>query len=139
MSEPIYTADGIVETRWEPAASTMEVTWWKLSGHEHLRPCVDAQAALVRTRDVQAVIVDVAHAEGVLSDADQAYLAEVLFPEYGRRGTKGVVTVLPASALTRISAAQWSDSGEDQGLRMMSVGSWAEARAAIRELLAAAA
>jgi hypothetical protein len=133
----VYTVPGVVETTHDPGTRTMSVVWKKLSGHEHLRPCMQAQVEQVR-RGCKHLIVDVSEATGVLADEHQRWFETDIFPEYSRCGLEHLITVLPKSALTQLGAKRWNQTASSFGFKTFLAASREDARKLIEEAKSAA-
>lgn len=111
----IHDVDGIVETVHHPADKVVYVKWHTFTGHDHLRPSLEAQMAQVACGAAGVVIVDVSEATGVPSEADQAWFGQVVFPAYKAAGLRALINVQPRSALTRLGAKRWSRTASGFG------------------------
>lgn len=129
MSTSLYQAPGICSANLDAARGLITAVWHKFPGEGHFRPSLDAQAAAVAAGKASFVIVDVRTASGVPSLDDQDYLVKSVFPAYKRGGLKAIVTLVPASALTKLGAQRWQDNGSAFGFGMFEAGSPSDADA----------
>ena len=134
MTTDVYCVDGVVETIYDAATQTMTCTWIHLGPHAHLRPCLQAQVDCVIAHDTRAIIVDTADAKGVLTQDDQAWIGEYVFPTYQANGLKALITVLPKSALTGLAAKRWQKTGSNFGFDFMDADSLATAKQIVADL-----
>lgn len=130
--QTLYRADGICDVTFDSAAQAVYVKWWKLGGHDHLRPAIEPQVAKVKAGAAKWVIVDVSEATGTPSPDDQAWFGEVVFPAYREGGIAGLVNVLPQSAITQLGARKWSKTASDAGFPTYDTGSADDAWALVR-------
>jgi hypothetical protein len=135
----IYHAAGQCEATFDAATQTIYARWDKFPAEGHFRPCLDAQAKLVAAGRAKFVIVDVSKTTGVPLQEDQAYLVEKVFPAYKAGGLKAIITVVPASAITKMGAKRWQDSGSQFGFAMYEAASVADAEQLIRDKASKAA
>jgi len=123
----LYSIPDIVETVYDSAHATIRVSWKTFSGHQHLRPSIEAQVACVE-QGAKHVIVDTSEAKGLPSDEDQAWFATEVFPRYEKAGLKTLVTVLPKSAVTKLGASRWSETGNRFGFKTFTCASLEDAQ-----------
>ncbi len=123
MKKEIYTVEGVVETIYDPEIKSIIVTWYDFNQVGHLRPCLEAQVECVRNDGAKAVVVDTTKAKGMLEEVDQKWLGTHVFPVYEEYGVKAVVTILPKSSLTLLSAKQWQMTGSAFGVDFVETGS----------------
>ncbi len=136
MNTDVYSVEGVVETLYDAATKTMTCTWLHLGPHAHLRPCLQAQVDCVIAYDTQAIIVDTTDSKGVLTQEDQAWIGEYVFPTYQAQDLKVVITVLPKSALASLAAKHWQKTGSTFGFDFMEADSLATAKQIVAELAA---
>lgn len=133
MSTVLYDAPGICSASLDAVRGVIHAVWHKFPGNGHFRPSLDAQSHAVAAGKARYVIVDVSKASGVPTQEDQEYLVKQTFPAYKRGGLKAIVTIVPASALTKMGAQRWQDSGAQFGFRMFEAGSVADAEALLAQ------
>ena len=138
-SRRIYDAPGVVEALFDAEKQLVFVRWHAFPGDGHFRPCLEAQVALVRDRQVRFIVVDVSTATGAPHGADQEYLVQEVFPVYRDCGVEAVVTIVPASAITRMGANRWQRSGAQFGFGMYEAQSLTDAQSLVKSLRAQAA
>jgi len=80
-------------------------------------------------------IADVSQVREATSPEDQTWIAEQA-PRFIEAGLQSIITVLPQSALAKLSTKGWQRqlAGADTGFSMVDVGSAEEAAAAIAQL-----
>ena len=111
--EDIYSKDGIVKTFVD--GEIIKVIWDVLSNKEALYDSCKAQLELVKQDKVQAIIVDVSKATGTPPMEVQQWFGEVLFPGYKESPKfKGLINVLPSSAITKMGAKHWKKTAESE-------------------------
>jgi hypothetical protein len=116
MKKDIYTVEGVVETVYDPTIKSILVTWYDFSQFGILRPCLEAQVECVREDGAKMIIVDTRQAKGMLEQIDQEWLGTNVFPVYEEYGVKAVITIVPKSSLTLLSAKQWQMTGSAFGV-----------------------
>lgn len=106
MSKVLYDAPGVGRTTYDTESKIILAVWHEFSGHNHLRPCVEThvKAALTGAR---FLIIDVSKARGVVSQADQQWFVDYVFPKYTRAGLRALINIEPANALTKLGSEQW--------------------------------
>ncbi len=107
--EIVYQKENIVKTEYDDKEKIILVTWWSLSGHPYLKECVSMHVDLVKS-GAKALIIDVSNAKGVVSQEEQAWFADWVFPEYDKNGLELIITILPQSALTEMAAKKWNQT-----------------------------
>ncbi len=112
MSKRIYQQPNVVEAVYEPGTKSIVVTWQDLGPHNYLRPCTEAQLKCAQEDGAKVIIVDTSKAKGVLKQDDQEWFGTYLFPQLQAAGIKSIITVLPESALSKLTAKQWSSTGK---------------------------
>jgi len=132
MSKELYVQPGIVRAVYAPSSRTIWAAWEKLGGHDYIRPCCQAQLDCAKSDKAQVIIVDTSVATGTVSQEDQQWFGAFLFPEMQKAGIKAIITVLPASALTRMSTQRWKKTGEQSGMDFVEANNLEEAHAAAR-------
>jgi len=123
MKKNVYVVDNIVNAIYDTDIKTIVVTWYSFESFNHLRKCLEAQVACTKDNDVKVIIVDTRKAKGMLDQADQDWFATNMFPALEEHGTKAVITVLPQSALTMLSAKQWQMTGNAFGMDFIDTAS----------------
>ena len=107
----IYTRDGIVKTYYE--GKIIKVIWDVLSNKKALYESCNAQLEVVKSQQIEVIIIDVSHAQGTPPMEVQQWFAEVLFPGYKACPSfKGLINVLPNSAITKMGANHWKKTAE---------------------------
>lgn len=134
MTIDLYSIANIVETQYDPATQTITCTWHHLGPHDHLRPCLQAQVDCVLAHTTKAIVIDTSASQGVLTQEDQAWIGEYVFPSYQSRGLKAVITVLPQSALTNMSAKRWQKTGAGFGIDFIETDSVMTAKQIVANL-----
>ncbi len=123
MQKEIYKADNIVEAIYDSDLKSIIVTWYSFDSFEHLRLCLEAQLDCAKNNDVKVFVVDTRKAKGMLDQSDQDWFATNMFPALEKYKTKAVITVLPQSALTLLSAKQWQMTGNSFGMDFIDTAS----------------
>ena len=107
----IYTRDGIVKTYYE--GKVIKVIWDVLSNKNALYESCKAQLEVVKTRQIEVIIIDVSQAKGTPPMEVQQWFAEVLFPGYKACPSfKGLINILPKSVITKMGANHWKKTAE---------------------------
>jgi len=120
--ERLFDVQNVVETGWDPATGIVLVRWITFTGHDHLRPCLQAQMQVVG-QGARVLIVDAADAAGVPSDEDQDWFGQVVFPFYRQHGLSALINVQPRSALTRLGTRRWSRTASGFGFDIIDCSS----------------
>ena len=134
MTKDLYSVAGIVETEYDSATKTIICTWIHLGPHAHLRPCLQAQVDCVVAHATKAIIIDTSESQGVLTQEDQGWIGDYVFPTYQAHGVKAVITVLPQSALTNMAAKRWQKTGSGFGIEFIEADSVATAKKIVANL-----
>jgi hypothetical protein len=101
----VYDATDICRTTYDPASRIIVATWW-IMVHEHIRPNLERQMALVKD-GARFLVIDVGDCRGVPAPEDQAWFGEVVFPAYRRDGLLAMINVVPKSGVARLGANRW--------------------------------
>jgi hypothetical protein len=126
MKIPAYVVEGVVNCVYDTELSCIYVKWDRFVP-AHVRPCLEAHWAPLSKHGGKGVIVDTKHSKGALSIEDQQWLVDVFFPKMAKIGVRAIVTIVPESAVTRISAKNWSQSGEVAGIKMINAATYEDA------------
>jgi len=109
--QDIYTKEGIVKTYAEGKVIT--VIWDVLSNKEALYASCKAQLKIVKQGEIGVIIIDISNATGTPPMEVQEWFGEVLFPGYKESPNfKGLVNILPTSAITKMGAKHWKKTAE---------------------------
>ena len=135
MKKDIYTVKGVVETIYDPAIRSVIVSWYDFSQFGILRPCLEAQVECVREDGAKMIIVDTRKAKGMLEQIDQEWLGTNVFPVYEEYGVKAVITIVPKSALTLLSAKQWQMTGSAFGVDFVETQSFDTALEIVKQYM----
>lgn len=130
--EILYNKEGIVKNEFDEKTKTILVTWEKLSGHPYLKECVSMHVDLVKNKGAKALIIDVRKAVGVPSQEEQEWFGSFVFPEYDKHGLRLIVTILPASALTEMSAKKWNQTASSFRFKTFETNSVEDAKLLIK-------
>ncbi len=128
---------GIVRAEIDRATRTMIVTWQNLGPHDHIRPACEAQLREVKG-GARYLILDTSETGGVVSQDDQAWFGEVLFPAFADAGLEAIVTVVPESAIAQLSSKGWMRTASPFGFEMYEAASVEDAARVIDGQVAAA-
>ncbi|MCU0622843.1 MAG: hypothetical protein MUF53_03135 [Gemmatimonadaceae bacterium] len=128
MPETLYSAPGVVTCTLDRPRGVMHVTWQKFPGDGHFRPCLEAQMRAAAA-GAKYLIADVRTTVGVPSQDDQDWVAKTVFPTFQKHGFRAIVTLTPQSAITKLGAKRWTDSGAPFGFRMFETATPADAEA----------
>ena len=106
MKKNIYSEAGIVETYQD--GDTIHVIWSKLHNANSIYKSCEAQMKAVQQEGVNVVIIDMVNASGTPPMEFQKWFGAVLFPGFtANPNFKGLINVLPASAITKMGANHW--------------------------------
>ena len=109
----IYTKEGIVTTHVD--GKVIKVVWDSLSNKEALYESCKIQLAEIQKGVIEYIIVDVSHAIGTPPMEVQQWFGEELFPGYKACSQfKGLINVLPKSAITKMGAKHWKKTAESE-------------------------
>ena len=109
--ENIYSKEGIVHTYVH--GEVIKVVWDVLSNKDALYESCKAQLELVKEGKIQVIVVDVSQATGTPPMEVQHWFGAELFPGYKESPKfKGLINVLPSSAITKMGAKHWKKTAE---------------------------
>ena len=128
MTKKLYHQPNIVETVYEPDTKSIIAAWQNLGPHDYLRPCTEAQLKCARQDDAKVVIVDTSKAKGVLKQEDQEWFGTYLFPKLQAAGIKAIITIVPSDALAKLTARQWTRTGQQFGVEFIDTATLQTAR-----------
>ena len=132
-----YEEAGIVLAQADGTTRTLLVRWDDLGPHDYIRPCCEAQI-----REVQGgarfLILDTSESTGAISQDDQAWLGESLFPRLAEAGLEAIVTVVPRNAMAKLSSRGWARTASPFGFDMFEAASEEDALGLIGTQAAAA-
>lgn len=123
MKEQLYKEPDITTCIYDTEKNSVVVKWHKLSGHDHLRPCLEAQMKCVKEKGAKFVVVDVSSAQGTPTQEDQDWFGTKVFPFFDKQGLKALITILPQSALTKLGAKTWQKTSIGFSFSNYEVGS----------------
>jgi hypothetical protein len=132
MTTPVFKREGVVEAHYDEQLKSVIVKWIRFDPGA-VRPCLLAQRDALKAHAGRAVLVDASTGQGALNADDQKWLATTFLPELAAIGVKTIVTVVPKSAVTRLTAQRWTESGSVAGITMLDAKTYNDAVAAIRE------
>lgn len=135
MKKDIYAIKDVVETIYDPAIRSIIVTWYDFNQFGILRPCLEAQVECVREDGAKMIIVDTTKAKGIIEQLDQEWLGTHVFPVYEEYGVKAVITILPKSSLTLLSAKQWQMTGSAFGVDFVETSSFNTAMDIVKQYM----
>lgn len=124
MSTVFYEKPGVVTCTLE--GKKIIVKWNQMHKGDIVKECCLAQADKVQF-GAKVIIVDVVDATGALPQETQDWLASTFFPKVHQFGVKAIITVLPKSALTKLTAKQWMSNGSPFGFEMFDAASLEDA------------
>lgn len=110
----IYSKPGIVETYVDPKINSVVVYWDDLSDATVVKESCLAQAEEVK-QGVKFIIIDTTKADTVVPVDVQEWFGQFLFPILKEHNLKAMITILSASALTRLSSRRWMKTGNPFG------------------------
>ncbi len=109
MSQNIYSVDGVVDTIKD--GNVIHVKWKVLYNAEAIYESCNAQMKAVQNEGVELIIIDMMDAKGTPPTECQSWFGEVLFPGFNQNPDfKGLVNVLPESAITKMGAKRWKQT-----------------------------
>ena len=120
MRKSIYTpkTSDVISVEYDDQLRGVIVVWKNLNSDE-IRPCSLAQYEALKKYRGTFVIIDLSQAEGVLKPEDQVWFETLFYPQIVRETPiKKIITVLPKSAATGLSAKQYRRSAEKHGIEM---------------------
>ena len=132
----IYSKEGIVSTYVD--GKIIKVIWDVLSNKKALYESCEEQLKVVKEGDIEVIIVDVSHATGTPPMEVQEWFGEVLFPGYKTCPQfKGLVNILPASAITKMGAKRWKEQAESAqfGFKVYETDSMESAEKAAEDMM----
>ncbi|MEQ8546289.1 MAG: hypothetical protein RIC03_00170 [Cyclobacteriaceae bacterium] len=107
----IYTKEDIVKTYYEGKVIT--VIWEVLFNKDALYESCNAQLEIVKNKAIEVIIIDLSNAKGTPPMEVQKWFGDVLFPGYKSAPSfKGMINVLPASAITKMGAKHWKKTAQ---------------------------
>lgn len=114
----IYSKEGIVKTFQE--GNVIKVIWEVLHNKDALYQSCTAQLEAVRKGDIQVIIIDISNAKGTPPMEVQEWFGSELFPGYKACPEfKGLINILPSSALTKMGANHWKKTAESDQFGFM--------------------
>ena len=115
MKKNIYSEAGTVETYQD--GDTIHVVWSKLHNANSIYKSCEAQMKAVQKEGVNVVIIDMVNASGTPPMECQKWFGEVLFPGFAANPNfKGLINVLPKSAITKMGANHWKKTASKSEL-----------------------
>lgn len=120
MRKSIYTATApqLVDTEYDDELKSVIATWYNFYAPKDLQASCQAQLKAVQEDGCKSIIVDCRQTKGVVRQEDQEWMDNYLFPEYVKAGLKAIITILPKSALSKLSTMNYKKTGSQHGIHM---------------------
>lgn len=128
----------MVRVRLDTRLRTVVMQWFRYDDAA-VRPALECELELVRRHGLRSVIVDSQDAVGSYSPAINAWIGHDFLPRMQDTDMRLLISVVPRSDLVAMSNQKWQDGGQASGLRIVEVGSMAEAEQLARQAMDAAA
>ncbi len=119
----VYEKPGYVKTEVDSSLKAVIVYWENLYDGQIVKESCLAQLEQVKAGKVNKVIVESSKADGVPPQDVQEWFGKELFPQFNANGVKAIITVVPESALTKLAAKRWKNTGSPFGFDMLEVDS----------------
>jgi hypothetical protein len=100
-----------------------------------VKPALEQQLELILQHRLRSVIVDSQEAVGAYSPAMNRWIGQEFVPRMQDTEVQLLVTVVPRSSLAAMANKEWQDGGQQSGVRMVEVGSMAEAERLARDVM----
>ncbi|GAB4230993.1 MAG: hypothetical protein Tsb0034_03110 [Ekhidna sp.] len=114
----IYSKEGIVKTFVD--GRVIKVIWEQLANKDALYESCNAQLEAVKAGGISAIIIDISNAKGTPPMEVQKWFGEVLFPGFKSSPEfKGLINILPMSAVTKMGAKHWKKTAESDQFGFM--------------------
>jgi len=125
----LHELPGKLVVRWVPEVRAVLDTWTNYAVTlDEFREAVGRKGlAFGKANGVRAWIVDSSSARGAFPSEIQDYIDRVQFPEFVQAGVKYFITITAASAITRLTVADYSAKAGPNGLRLVEADSAAGA------------
>lgn len=119
----------------DTSTQTLHVHWHSMHKSQLLREALTQGLDHVKKHGVKNWIADVSQVKTATRPDDQQWIAEQ-GPAFIAAGLQSIITVLPQSALAKLSTKGWQSKVADvnAGFVMLDVGSLDEARQAVQKL-----
>jgi methyl-accepting chemotaxis protein len=121
-----FEVPGVVSVSLLPRTRSVLTRWLRYDDFA-VKPALTKQLELTRQHRLTSVIVDSQEAVGAYSPEMSRWIGQDFVPLMQDTPVRLLVTVVPRSALTNMANQEWQSGGEQVGLRMVDVGSMAEA------------
>ena len=133
MSETVaFEIPGIFTAFWD-ADTKMMIGRWQSFRTPDVTQIVERHLVEGGRRGAKVCVVDVSQVTGsVLSPADATWVEKNSPILLGKHGYSAVINVVPASALTKMSAERWSRAALGAGVHTYTCGSMEDARTIAR-------
>jgi methyl-accepting chemotaxis protein len=121
-----FEIPGVVSLVVRPQLGAIVATWLRFDDFA-VKPALGKELELIREYDLRTVVVDTQEAVGAWSQEISDWVGREFMAGMMRTRARSLITVVPKSALANLSNQGWQSGGGDAGLRMIEVGSMAEA------------
>ncbi|SHJ94730.1 hypothetical protein SAMN04488028_102247 [Reichenbachiella agariperforans] len=122
-----YEKEGFVTANIDLSDKSMYIKWAKLSNDSVIEECCLAQIEQVKNGVIR-MYLDVSDAVGVPKQERQKWFETVLFPAFSEHGLKVAVTILPASAITKLASKKWVETSSPFSFDMFEAKDLASAK-----------
>jgi Cu/Ag efflux pump CusA len=111
------------------------VVRWLRYDDDAVKPALEQQLELILQHRLRSVIVDSQEAVGTYSPTMNRWIGQEFLPRMQHTEVQLLVTVVPRSSLAAMANREWQESGQQAGMRIVEVGSMAEAERLVRDAM----
>lgn len=131
----IHSIPGKLVVTWHPQARAIIDTWenYTVTLDEFKGAVLGAGLTFAKLNKAIAWIVDSSKAKGVFSQEIQQCIGSTVFPAFTKNGIKYFITILPQSALTKLTVKNFQQQTGPNGLELVETGSVEDAVAFLRD------
>ena len=129
MDMDVHSIPGKLEVTWRDDVKAIVDTWtnYHVTLDEFRDAVLGKGLGFGRRWGVRAWIVDSTHATGAFPQEVQDFIGSDVFPTFKKEGVEYFVTVLPKSALTKMTVKRFSEKTGPAGLKLVEVHSLEDA------------
>lgn len=137
----IHSIPGKMSATWRADVKAVVDTWqsYTCSLADFRTAVLDKGLAHAKRSGGVAWIVDSSKAKGVFTQEIQSFIGSDVFPAFARAGIKHFITILPESAITRLTVKRFQQQTGPHGLQLVEVASLEDAVSFLKRPGAAAA
>lgn len=136
----VHSIPGKLEVNWNPDVKAIVDTW--SSYHVTLEQFSEAVLGkgldTAKAKGAIAWIVDSSSAQGVFTQEIQDFIGSDVFPGFAKNGIKYFITVLPKSAVTKMTVKRYSTKAGPSGIELVEANSLEDALDFLKEKAKAA-